>query len=176
MSYNYIINKVETIKKEVSPYSIYDICKYYDIYIHYHDLASELKGYYICCNGISNIVINQNLIEELIPLVLGHELGHHFLHNIDNLDFTLFQDSLLFGKSQTEHEANLFSAELILPDNETLLTLSSTETISEAASLSNVPVWLMNCKIQMLIQKGYNLPQFYIKEDLRNNQFAFEGG
>lgn len=173
MIYDYIIDTVDKIKNIVAPNSLLDICKFYNIYIHYHDLGHELKGYYICYNSISNIIINQNLREEFVNLVIGHELGHHFLHNIDNLDYTYFQDSLLFSGSQTETEANLFSAELLLSDTKTLLTLTSTDNIYEAASFSNVPAWFMNYKILLLRYKGFKIPYTYIPGNLSDNTAAY---
>ena len=173
MIYDYIIDTVLKIQSETLSTSLIDICKFYNIYIHYHDLGYELKGYYICYKNISNIVINQNLREEFINLVLGHELGHHFLHNLDNLDYTFFQDSLLFSGTQVETEANLFSAELLLPDTETLLTLFSTDNIYEAASFSNVPAWFMNYKIQLLRHKGFKIPYTYIPGNLSDNTAAY---
>lgn len=64
------------------------------------------------------IFINENLSEPETQMVMAHELGHAILHRKENCYFIRNQTLLL--NSKNEKEANLFAAELLIP-NEIIL-------------------------------------------------------
>lgn len=81
----------------------------------YHDLGN-LKGYYFYQSRFRFIVINENISEEMQTVTCSHELGHdrfhqHLAKNDPIKEFTLFDIT-----SKPEREANLFTVELLIPD------------------------------------------------------------
>ena len=66
------------------------------------------------------IFIKKDLNPVMRKIVLLHELGHHALHR---KEAQIFQELNLFTDmtvSQMKYEANLFAAEILLPDDEIL--------------------------------------------------------
>lgn len=76
------------------------------------------SGCYMFLKNHRYIFINQNLSEPETQMVMAHELGHAILHRKENCYFIRNQTLLL--NSKNEKEANLFAAELLIP-NEIIL-------------------------------------------------------
>ena len=87
--------------------------------IHDADFAN-LKGVYKVILRNPFIFIKKDLDPVMKKIVLLHELGHHALHRREAQifqEFSLFTDMTV---SRMEYEANLFAAEISLPDDEIL--------------------------------------------------------
>ena len=56
------------------------------------------------------------------PIVIAHELGHHFLHRKEASQAGDFREFKIFDMAlnRMEYEANIFAAQLILPDDEVM--------------------------------------------------------
>ena len=86
-----------------------------------HDADFEnLKGVYKVILRNPFIFIKKDLDPIMRKIVLLHELGHHALHRREAQifqEFSLFTDMTI---NRMEFEANLFAAEISLPDEEIL--------------------------------------------------------
>lgn len=168
MTNDVIINSVAKIIHESGDRNPVSICNRYGIQLYHHDLGKQLKGYYFYNKRISNIVINSNIDNEYFAsIVLCHELGHFALHKNST---RLFQEIELKSPNPYEVEANNFGAELLLTDEETIDIIYETNSLYHAASILHVPNWFLQCKINLLINKGYDLPYEPVDSfALRNN-------
>lgn len=87
-----------------------------NILVYRQDLG-ECQGCYIYMKRRKCIFLDQNLEEQEEKMVLAHELGHAVMHRKQNCYFLREKTLLLPG---IEREANLFAAELLIPE-ETIL-------------------------------------------------------
>lgn len=87
-----------------------------NILVYRQDLG-ECQGCYIYMKRRKCIFLDQNLEEQEEKMVLAHELGHAILHRKQNCYFLRERTLLLPG---IEREANIFAAELLIPE-ETIL-------------------------------------------------------
>lgn len=97
------------------------------------------KGAYKVIERQPVIFINNSLHPVVREIVFGHELGHHLLHREEAIQAGGFQEFNLFDmrENRMEYEANLFAAQLMLPDDEikeyTIKAAAITITIKQAA-------------------------------------------
>ena len=101
------------------------------------------------------------LSEEEKRIVAAHELGHVVLHRAQ-LKLAPMKDEYLYNmKDNTEYQANLFAADLLLEDDE-IDKMSKNEDLDYfgfCSSLYSSPE-LMSFKLYSLIQRGqaYHMP------------------
>ena len=98
-------------------------------------------------------------------ILCAHELGHASLH--DKLaTMRGFQEMELFDMSApAEYEANLFAAELIIPDEELLELLSNQDkSFFSIAKELYVPAQLLDFKFRMLKNKGLRIESPYLAQ------------
>lgn len=75
----------------------------------------ELSGFYKLIKRKKWIFINEDLMDsDMFRVVVAHELGHAFLHRTKECAF--IKNHTLLLNSWVEREANLFAAELLIPD------------------------------------------------------------
>ena len=173
MNGKYIIRSVNKLIQRAGTNDPIIICKRIGISLSYHNLPPSLKGYYIRHHRIPNIVLNQNLSTYYIPLVAGHELGHHCIHNEDGM----FQEYNFSNRDPLETEANCFDAELLLNNDEKVIeVLREDRNLYQAASCLGVPDWLLECKLKLLNEKGYNFNDLNLisAKNMKDNRGAFE--
>ena len=176
MQVDYIINQVNALIKRTGTRNPKDICKFLDYKLRFMDLQHKLNGYFIVINRITNIVIDDNVIDIFQPVLIAHELGHAFLHK-ELATMSGFQELEFFEKRETapmEYEANLFAAELLLED-EQVLELLNEYTFFETASILNVPASLLDFKFILLQAKGYRIRPVEISKStfLKENNGAY---
>lgn len=76
----------------------------------------ELSGFYKLIKRKKWIFINEDLMDtDMFRVVVAHELGHAFLHRTKECAF--IKNHTLLLTSWVEREANLFVAELLIPDD-----------------------------------------------------------
>ena len=82
----------------------------------------NLLGYFRVVNRQQYIGLNCNAEDGALRTGAGHELGHSFLDYASASSGMLFQDTMLYSlnNSRSERNANLFDAELLIPDNDIL--------------------------------------------------------
>lgn len=92
----------------------FEICRAKNILILYSDLADDVRGIYQYYKRKRIIHLNANLSYIEQRAVLAHELGHLDMHQKNNC---IFLDRYTYGnKDKFEREANIYAAELLLPD------------------------------------------------------------
>lgn len=109
----------------------------------YHYELGDCQGCYLYIKRRKCIFLNQNLEAQSENMVLGHELGHAILHKKQNCYFLRDKTLLLPG---IELEANIFAAELLIPE-ETILE-NSEYTIEQLARLLGYEEDFVRLKLQ----------------------------
>lgn len=155
---DFINNKVEMIVRRFDTRDPFKICKYMNIHVHYKDLGNSLKAYYFYQSRIKNIVINSRSGMIVRRILCAHELGHSVLHD-ELATMRGFQELELFDEIvPTEYEANLFAAELIIPDEEVLEFLNDKDkSFFSIAKELYVPAELLDFKFRLLKYKGLKI-------------------
>ena len=118
--------------------------------------TDSCKGFFLYQSRRKIIVINSDLDETVRSFILAHELGHSILH-ADAAALRTFSDFSPYDEtSRYEYEANIFAAELLLSDEDTLSALSEDDFFTAAKKL-RVPPELLDFKLRILNCKGYDL-------------------
>lgn len=127
--------------------------------VKYLDLKNQ-KGF--CTNIYSNyfIFINGNLSNQMQRMTCAHELGHVILHK-DRLGrdrsgkLKRFVEMELFDiKNETEYEANLFAANLLIDESDMLEKLQNGYDIVSTAASLDVNVNLLAIKLAEMNKHG----------------------
>lgn len=123
----------------------FDICRQRNIEIIYSDLEPDIRGIYQYYKRKRIIHLNSNLSIVEQRAVLAHELGHVDMHKNDNC---IFLDRHTCNiKDVYEHEANVYAAELLLPD---ILPRHCWEySYQQVAAAYGVPVELVMLKYRI---------------------------
>lgn len=109
-----IENIVEYYVEKCNSRNPFDIAKYLNIQIQTGNLGTPC-GCYMFLKNHRCIFLNENLPENEINLVMSHELGHAIMHRKLNCYF--IRNKTLLLNSKIETEANLFAAELLIPNS-----------------------------------------------------------
>lgn len=142
-----------------------EICRACRIELLNMDLKMRIKAYYFYQSRIHNIVLDSNVSDVFRRVLIAHELGHFALHKKIAM-MKGFQELEILEKRDAEPletEANLFAAELLLPDDEVLDCLRE-HAFFETAALLNVPAALLDFKYLILQKKGYSLNTLDIRK------------
>lgn len=73
------------------------------------------SGCYMLLKRHRCIFLNENLCENDLKIVMAHELGHAVLHRKENCYF--IRNKTFLSTARIEREANIFAAELLIPDS-----------------------------------------------------------
>lgn len=116
----------------------------------------EQKGVYICIDELPYIILNQDLSDEMRNIVILHEIGHHLLHREIA---SAFHETDLFDMSchNMEYEANLFAAQVMLPDAETVELIKQGYSMMQIAASMNTDPNLVALKATDLKRRGLDL-------------------
>ena len=81
---------------------------------------SKQKGVYTIIERQPIIMIKQDLHPVTRSIVIAHELGHHMLHKAQLKKTPNLQEFNIFDMTDNhiEYEANVFAAQLLLPDDD----------------------------------------------------------
>lgn len=122
------------------------------------------RGVYKVIERNAFIFIKADLDPIMHEIVLLHELGHHLLHR---REATQFQEFNIFDmrNDRMEFEANLFAAEIALPDNDMLEYISQGYDASQIARAMYSDINLVALKASDLNRRGYNLRELDRKDD-----------
>ena len=118
------------------------------------------KGAYMTQLRNRYIFIREGLKDDdpaMYRIVLAHELGHDALHRAAAKAPGAFREFNLFDmrESRLEYEANVFAAELLLPDDEVLDCIAKDYDIYEIAAALHSDVNLVALKNDLLIRRGH---------------------
>lgn len=149
-----IIELAEILRNKYEGRDIFDTAENAGAIVWFRELGS-LKGFYVCENGKRYIIINSTMNKLLRRTVCAHELGHDTLHRELSAG-GLRENSLFLSSNKTEREANLFAAEILLTDDETLSVLEYSQSVDEAAFELGVLPEILSYKLELLNHKGYS--------------------
>ncbi len=114
----------------------------------------NLEGMYKVVLGKPFVFIKGSLSRRRAGEVLAHELGHHVLHREMGED-SIVQDSFLVDMTlKPEYEANLFAAELLVPDESVSALVTEGKTGEQIARLLKVDPRLVRLKLEIMKQQG----------------------
>jgi Zn-dependent peptidase ImmA (M78 family) len=94
--------------------------------------------------------------------VCAHELGHDQLHRVFASD-NYFREFALYDMTlRPEYEANVFAAELLLPDEDIIDLITLGYDNAQIAQALNSDTNLVGIKVSALSNRGYNyrIPDF----------------
>lgn len=156
----YVFSQVQKYVRKFNtrdPYEILDalnvVTKMSDVYP-----RKGLKGYCIQLNRTNYVVINEKLPEAEQRVIASHELGHVTVHNKE-LRCSPFQDCDIYqATSKMEREANFFGADLLIPDDEVLdLVHSSDADFFNVAKTLCVPCEFFAFKLYSMVERGFSM-------------------
>lgn len=124
----------------------------------------SLKGMYTIIERNRFIFLNDDLDEVMRNIVLLHEIGHDQLHR---KEATTFQEFSLFDMTanQMEYEANLFAAQIALPDDDILEQVHNGYSVAQIARAMNSDINLVAIKVSELVARGH---EFRVPDHKRN--------
>ena len=127
---------------------------------------NEQKGAYKVILRRRFIFLNKNLSPLMERIVLLHELGHDALHRYEATHDSFHEFNLFdMQNNRMEYEANMFAAELSLPDDEFLKYVIMGYDVSAIASAMNSDINLVALKAARLNSLGYNFNNQEYKSD-----------
>lgn len=117
------------------------------------------KGIYKVIERNRFIFIKDDLDPVMHNIVLLHELGHDSMHRKQAITTGGFQEFNIFNmqNNRMEYEANLFAAQVSLPDDEILEYIKSGYDIAQIASAMYSDINLVALKISELNNRGFRL-------------------
>lgn len=158
--FNYICSLVQNIRDNHAQSNPLKICEEMGIVTLFAPMGKSpaaCKGFFLTQSRIKSITINSDLSEDLQRIICAHELGHAMLHR-DRSGVNAFHDFSFFdGVDRLEYEANIFAAELLLPDTDVLKILNEDLSFFQAAAKLYVPAELLDFKFRTLKWKGYKV-------------------
>ena len=98
--------------------------------------------------------INNNLDRRTALIVCAHELGHDQLHRELGKGNGIQEFSLYNMTSRCEYEANVFTAELTLPDDKTIQLICVGYDSEQIARSLNSDINLVALKVDNLVRSG----------------------
>ncbi len=115
------------------------------------------KAVYTLILGCKYVFIKSDLQDEMRSIVLFHEIGHDRLHQNILKESGIFVENELFDCKNDimEHEANLFAAEMLIPDEDILELVYDGYTSAQVAAALNADPNLVSLKIAELNRRGF---------------------
>lgn len=159
------VNEIKLKANELSEDSLWDIAKANDIGVYFSGLSEfneewkEVSGLIFRNDkGKYSIFINEKDSENRKRFTLAHELGHFFLHKeyLESNGYIMdSQSAVLFRitdnpNEEKEQEANLFAAELLMPERLVTKAWLTTKDTDELAKIFKVSVLAMSYRLTNL--------------------------
>lgn len=121
------------------------------------------KGAFSVVANNSFIFINGNLSDYMQRLVCAHELGHALLHRkLGTVSAGLMEFEIFDIQNDTEYEANVFAACLLIDEGEMLEMAHEGRDVVYIAKQLNLNVNIVLVKINEMIKRGYDLRTPYV--------------
>ena len=157
MSLEYITKRGAKLVQHYGTRDPFKIAKEIGVKVMFVDDLKTLKGVYKVIKRNRWIFINSNLSPRMQKIVCAHELGHDQLHRHLAKGDGLVEFMLYDMTSRPEYEANVFAADLLLPDDDILELIYEYNYDAEqiACHLSS-DINLVALKTDTLISKGHN--------------------
>ena len=121
----------------------------------YNASFQRQKGVYKIIRRNRCIFVKEDLEEPMRQIVLLHEIGHDQLHR---KQASFFQEFNLFDMNCNimEYEANLFAAQIMLPDEEVIDYIYQGYSVGQIAGAMNSDINLVALKAADLSRRGYS--------------------
>lgn len=164
-----IIQKANTLVKTCGTRDPHRIAKELGVEILYCPFARQRGAYKVIMRN-RFMFVKEDLHPVMEKIVLLHELGHDTLHRDEATKVGGFKEFNIFNMwdSRMEYEANIFAAQISLPDDEILELIEQGYDVQQIAKAMNSDINLVALKADDLIMQGYNFRrQEYRKEFLR---------
>jgi len=155
MSRLYVYQEIEKLVRRHCTRDPFELMQAMNVQVRvYYDLSAT-KGFTRYFLRSFFVGINGNLSGSEQRIVAAHELGHIVLHAAELRTAPLFDTAVYDKRSSTEYEANLFAADLLLPDEDVAEAAAEPDTdfASLCRALDTVP-GLMNFKILSMRRRG----------------------
>ncbi|WP_026889559.1 ImmA/IrrE family metallo-endopeptidase [Clostridium beijerinckii] len=140
-----IDKKVSQLKKKYHTKDPFELCEYLGIKILYENLGKNINGFFQAAPRNKIIHININLDEYSRYFTCSHELGHALFHN--KLNILFLEKNTFVIKSKLENEADYFSANLAIDDNDLKSDSLESMTVEQIAAQLNVPIELLKLRL-----------------------------
>jgi len=151
---DYIISRADSLISRFDTRNPFQIAKELGITVVHWDGFNRLKGMYRAIKRNRYIFINSNLDRRTAIIVCAHELGHDQLHRELGKGNGIHEFSLYNMASRCEYEANVFTAELTLPDDETIQLIKEGYDSEQIARYLNSDINLVALKVDNLVRSG----------------------
>ena len=117
----------------------------------------QQKGAYKVIERKPIIFIKQDLHPVIRDIVLAHEVGHHILHRAEAIRLGGFQEFNLFDmrESRMEYDANMFAAQLMLPDDDITELIYRGMDVAQIARALHSDINLVALKVAELNSRGH---------------------
>ena len=118
---------------------------------------SRQKGAYMVIERNRYIFINKHLHPVMHDIVLLHEIGHDCLHRSEAIKVGGLKEFNIFDMTdkRMEYEANMFAAQIALPDEEILEYIYSGYDVGQIARAMRSDINLVALKVAELNTRGY---------------------
>lgn len=125
------------------------------------------KGAYKVVLNNRFIFINSNLKSPMDEIVILHEVAHDILHRSEAVQMGGMYEVSLFSNldMRMEYEANVFAAQIMLPDEELLGYIDMGYDASQIAAAMRTDVNLVAIKLDIMSAKGYKFNKLDNKKD-----------
>lgn len=135
----------------------YRLARELNITIFEQDFKKQ-KGAYRYYERNGYIFINKNLEPVMKKIVLFHEIAHHVLHRKEAKVAGILKEFNLFDmkNNEMEYEANLFAAEMMLPDDQVLPYIYQGYDVAQIARATYSDINLVALKVSELNRRGYH--------------------
>lgn len=167
-----IVQKANQIVEMCGTRDPHKIAKELGVKVMYYPFNRQRGAYKVIMRN-RFIFIKENLHPVMENIVLLHELGHDTLHREEATKIGGFEEFNIFDirDNQMEYEANVFLAQISLPDDEFLEYCERGYDILQIARTMHSDVNLVALKSDTLISQGYRLrPQEHQNDFLKYNK------
>lgn len=125
------------------------------------------KGAYKVIERNRFIFIKEDLSPVMHEIVMLHEIGHDTLHRDEAVSTGGFQEFNIFdmGNKIMEFEANIFAAQISLPDDETLEYIYRGYDVGQIARAMGSDINLVALKVAELNRRGYRFREQDYRSD-----------
>lgn len=161
MKNRYIYDETQKLIRKYKTRDPFKIMEEMHIIVGETSSFQKLKGFcFMSCKTIY-VRISSFLSEEEKQIVAAHELGHIILHKTQLKMAPMKDDTLYNMQDNTEYQANLFAADLLLSDAD-IAEMAHNEDLdyfSLCSTLNSTPE-LMSFKLYSLTKRGqaYHMP------------------
>lgn len=164
-----ILQKADDIVKQCGTRDPHRIARELGVEIMYCSFSQQRGAYKVVMRN-RFMFIKNDLHPVMEKIVLLHELGHDTLHKNEATNVGGFQEFNIFDMrdNRMEYEANIFTSQISLPDDEILEYIERGYDIQQIARTMHSDINLVALKADALIMQGYKLrPQEYKRNFLK---------